>query len=1040
VQLIDIRADERKKVINLFFQNFFDGLGTAFFYAMALFIFLNGADHHESLHLYPYVFLISGILIILFAPIYDRIENKSRTDYLIFGLGIFVLLLVFLSYFLLVGTVDKYTGIALLIMHQIIYYFRQTQFWGLSAISFDVLQSKRLFSIVSAGDLPAKFLGYVLIFSLLESGTIQPAQLIFFAAGAYLVSFYFLNNVFKSDHNLRHGSHQHFYSHVETLSFFGNRLIRSLFILGFFIMIVVFVTDYAFTKIVMHKIHDEDIDVYKLVSTILYVSYGIASVLKLFVTSKVYQKLGLRAMLIATPILIILLISFTFFLSQNSADPNWYYSRMFIFIFISFLIFRDVFQKPIFLSLFQPLSNKLRLKGHTLIKGMAEPLGLVVGSGALLIYYQYFKEYDLAVFGLVLFIPLIFWIISAYKVKEIYAETLLNVINRKLLFGNKMLLLDEGLKRSMLEKLFSENESEIIFALSHLKNIKHTPDSYLHLFEHASLNVKLAVWETLFETRQANEIIEFISKFLGESQQAEINYRVYYLLGKSIQKKDEFSGFIESIQPELLEPFLQGWAENTHYQELGSFNTKLSKWLEDNDISRRLTALRLLKFIYLPEAKKILLDALASSDINVKKNAIVGAFGYLDEEIFEKLTPLLIQPEYSKLVKKEMINAGDRLVQLALPYISDSESKMNIRLVQVISQVDSDYSINECVNLLQFQNPEIRNLLLQGLRKTNKQTLQYFKPEFAKQMHLELDLAQETARIMQTEKAKQIFRQELDAVMRRIFTLLALTHEKEIIQRAENGYFSNDSVLRSTSIEAMNLHLEPSIFRKLKTIIDYLDNPARIPYFTYDESVFHFVEKHKRYNQWTIALILINYKDLKTKLKEELIIRNCPIINEQLNSSNMNENDKLKILERVITLKKTSLFSSTAEHVLVDIATLAKEHRYEKGVTLFKKGDKGTSMYIIHSGSVKIHDNSKELAVLKENNFFGELAMLETESRSADATTASDSMLLSIDQDAIYEIMEDRTEVAKGIITVLCQRIRALNEKFVAEKSIKAEA
>jgi CRP-like cAMP-binding protein len=94
-------------------------------------------------------------------------------------------------------------------------------------------------------------------------------------------------------------------------------------------------------------------------------------------------------------------------------------------------------------------------------------------------------------------------------------------------------------------------------------------------------------------------------------------------------------------------------------------------------------------------------------------------------------------------------------------------------------------------------------------------------------------------------------------------------------------------------------------------------------------------------------------------------------------------------------------------------------------------------MYIIHSGSVKIHDNNNELAILKDKDFFGELAMLETESRSADATTLTDSLLLSIDQEAIYEIMEDRTEVAKGIITVLCQRIRALNNKFVAEKSAK---
>ena len=321
-KLLDIKPEERNKVSNLFFQNFFDGLGTSFFYAMGIFIFLGNGSHHEALHYYPLVFLIGGLLILIISPIYSKIETRARTDYLIYGLGIFVIILVIISYTLLKTDVTVYTGIVLLILYQLIYYLRQTQFWGLSSLSFNVLQSKRLFSIVSAGDLPAKFLGYAVVFKLLEDKIILPENLIYFAVIAYMISFYFLRRVFISDHHLKHSSHEHFKSGVKEIKFFGTHLIKTMAIMAFFIMFVVFIVDYSFTKVVMHKINDEDADMYFLVSTILYSSYGLASILKLFFTGKVFQNLGLRWTMVMTPVFMLFLIVTTLVINIGTLIPT----------------------------------------------------------------------------------------------------------------------------------------------------------------------------------------------------------------------------------------------------------------------------------------------------------------------------------------------------------------------------------------------------------------------------------------------------------------------------------------------------------------------------------------------------------------------------------------------------------------------------------------------------------------------------------------------------------------------------------------------
>jgi CRP/FNR family cyclic AMP-dependent transcriptional regulator len=93
-------------------------------------------------------------------------------------------------------------------------------------------------------------------------------------------------------------------------------------------------------------------------------------------------------------------------------------------------------------------------------------------------------------------------------------------------------------------------------------------------------------------------------------------------------------------------------------------------------------------------------------------------------------------------------------------------------------------------------------------------------------------------------------------------------------------------------------------------------------------------------------------------------------------------------------------------------------------------------MFIIYSGSVRVHDGEHTLAELKTRDFFGELSLLDTEPRSASVTAIEDTFLLRLDQHAFYEIMADRIEVTREIMKILCRRLRFQN-KVVAEMKEK---
>lgn len=140
---------------------------------------------------------------------------------------------------------------------------------------------------------------------------------------------------------------------------------------------------------------------------------------------------------------------------------------------------------------------------------------------------------------------------------------------------------------------------------------------------------------------------------------------------------------------------------------------------------------------------------------------------------------------------------------------------------------------------------------------------------------------------------------------------------------------------------------------------------------------------------------------------------------------------KLILIEKVIVLKSLTIFSDTPETILAEIAHLVEEVELPKDAVIFKEGDIGNCMYIIFRGTVRIHKGNQTLAMFNEKDFFGELSLLDPETRSASATTLTDCLLLKIDEEQIYDLFESRPEVVKGIIKILCQRIRSMNQKLI---------
>lgn len=142
-------------------------------------------------------------------------------------------------------------------------------------------------------------------------------------------------------------------------------------------------------------------------------------------------------------------------------------------------------------------------------------------------------------------------------------------------------------------------------------------------------------------------------------------------------------------------------------------------------------------------------------------------------------------------------------------------------------------------------------------------------------------------------------------------------------------------------------------------------------------------------------------------------------------------------VERVLALKNVELFHDIPGEVLADIASLLEEEVHEKGQYVVSEGDLGKELYIIIKGEIDIVKGGERIDVMKAGGSFGEMAIIDSQPRSADAIALTDVLVLKMERDDFHEILKQREEVAIGVIRVLNRRIRNLNQRLLERSGEK---
>ena len=148
-----------------------------------------------------------------------------------------------------------------------------------------------------------------------------------------------------------------------------------------------------------------------------------------------------------------------------------------------------------------------------------------------------------------------------------------------------------------------------------------------------------------------------------------------------------------------------------------------------------------------------------------------------------------------------------------------------------------------------------------------------------------------------------------------------------------------------------------------------------------------------------------------------------------------------RMLEKPLELREIDVFLGRKESTLAALEACMEKRIYKAGEKIFSQGDAGDEIFLIRRGAVRIvlplgNKQSHHLATFGRGDFFGEMAFLDPDPRSADALAFSDVDLFVLSRKRFDTLAEEHKRLAIGLVLsvarVLSTRLRYANAELRA--------
>ena len=249
---------------------------------------------------------------------------------------------------------------------------------------------------------------------------------------------------------------------------------------------------------------------------------------------------------------------------------------------------------------------------------------------------------------------------------------------------------------------------------------------------------------------------------------------------------------------------------------------------------------------------------------------------------------------------------------------------------------------------------------------------------------------------------------------------------------------ANDSPTKTIHTVREAVREAENVSTKIKPIVrirDFSDHGV-------DWEVKYWLDDYTKYND-TDALVRkrIWYAFLREKI--EFASPTQTVIVKRRQRKPKEEDEAYKVFERLSAIE---ILEPLSDEETMQIAKATARRMFAPGETIIRQGAAGNTMFIINSGrvTVQITDNDgstapRTLATLDEGRFFGEMALLTGEPRSATIVAAEETEVFEIGHAAVKQLFNNNPYVVEGLSRAVAERRMLLNKTADQPEEVERE-
>jgi len=865
-RLLNIKTSESTYIFDLLRIQLFIGIANSFINIAAFTYFI----YHFSVDGLPYVYLaIAGGLLLINIG-YEKLEHRVSPLQL---LKIIVsvsaaIVALFWSGFLMW---NLNAMIFLLAVWSMLFYMvTGYAYWGLVSLLFNIRESKRVFSIVGAGDIPAKLIGYLSAPVLIVFIGIN--NLLILSLIALGISWYFTNKLIKKKrfNELKvQPHHEHVHHHSKGLTdflknnfFLKNRLIFAISILSILSYNVFNFIDFTFISQIKLK-YKSISELAAFVAVFFAVGRFVALILKLVFTSRLIERLGIITCLLITPtILFFLSIAFLGFNDRS------YYSLYFFGIMALITeVLRSTIQEPSFFILFQPLNEQGRLKGHIIAKGYMLPPSLIIVGLSLIILKDVHITMSISFTIKILLANLCLWAMAVYFVKKEYLQTLHKSIARGTFTAEEMTVFDKKAIDLLLQKLQNKNKSDNIYSLKLLEKAgyEHLDAVLLEQLTNPSDKVRKFALERLQYRGKLNS--DNLKQLLNKETDPEIREKI---VGSLCKLDPDFlhhlSDRLSEQEHTIRKTIIIHLIDQTEFEYLFIAGREINSLIKSEDPAERQLALEIISELKNIKFSVAIEQLINDVDPSVKRTAIMAACKLRTRNLLPYLLDLL-DTNKKYIVLQGLMQYGDSLFE-DLDILTQEQVGKNkwnlIKIAEKAKGLQSTRFLLECLDDSPYIEKVIHALWLKGYQAEMVETLHKLR------QILDIYLVNGIDKIslqpsINSDASMQLIKQSLFTEIRTdLITALkicAIVYHKKEINRVLEIFENNNQSKIFNAMEMMEMVLPKQVSKQVNVLLDYLLDPvvfkrklAIIPATNFYDLVIH--SSGEKFNQWTKSVCL----------------------------------------------------------------------------------------------------------------------------------------------------------------------------------------